>query len=485
MNQTKDSHSDNSKIYRLRSTEKLLGEHKELDRQSLYFARPEELNDPMEGYHHFFWMGDKIAWTNFFRHFVYNVYQISLINRLSVFNTKFSEEIISIYGNMNDLPTQDLANTYEKIYRNVSENTNLNDYITTISKQKYRLSQEEIQFCLEQLASVIDMEIGRTLTTDEPGPDGKSYHDFIKGNLPENYMITKSQFQQIEQFQMKKLNAREACMNSIYRTKLARAKLLHERRSKLKKTIYQNTPFRLDFPSTYINYTKRESYPDWSTVCFMRETTNPSTWAHYGDKHRGACLIFDAPTDNNGRNYLNLTNTKHQNDIKIEFKDVTYRGKSRDTNFFQALSFILNKPELSDIWFKDSKGKLSNFHYNSDNKKERAKKFNNHIINFFHNVSTKTKDWRYEKETRLILLNTERPLAEIEDRTFSYTFENLHGVIFGTHTQDHAIAETIDIIKRKLRENSRTDFKFYQAYYSPKEGKIEMKDVSKQILKAP
>ena len=36
-------------FYRFRKVNGLFGEHKELEHQSIYFASPEELNDPLEG----------------------------------------------------------------------------------------------------------------------------------------------------------------------------------------------------------------------------------------------------------------------------------------------------------------------------------------------------------------------------------------------------------------------------------------------------
>ena len=48
-------------FYRFRSPISLLEEHQELERQTIYFARPEQLNDPMEGFRDIFWAGDHIA----------------------------------------------------------------------------------------------------------------------------------------------------------------------------------------------------------------------------------------------------------------------------------------------------------------------------------------------------------------------------------------------------------------------------------------
>ena len=57
-------------FYRYRSIKSLLGEHKELESQTIYFAGPDELNDPMEGFQDVFWEGDYVLWKNLIRHYV-------------------------------------------------------------------------------------------------------------------------------------------------------------------------------------------------------------------------------------------------------------------------------------------------------------------------------------------------------------------------------------------------------------------------------
>ena len=50
-------------LYRFRTTEKLLDKkYQELERQEIYFADPQELNDPIEGFKDIFWSGDEIVW---------------------------------------------------------------------------------------------------------------------------------------------------------------------------------------------------------------------------------------------------------------------------------------------------------------------------------------------------------------------------------------------------------------------------------------
>ena len=57
-------------IYRFRSTEALLERFQELRNQEIYFAPPEDLNDPMEGFKDIHWRGDAIVWTNLLRHYL-------------------------------------------------------------------------------------------------------------------------------------------------------------------------------------------------------------------------------------------------------------------------------------------------------------------------------------------------------------------------------------------------------------------------------
>ena len=471
------------RIYRFRSTNSLLGEHSELGTLTLYFAKPEELNDPMEGFHHFYWQGDDIVWTNFFRHYVYSLYSLSLLLKLGGYLLKLEEDTIPFDGSISDLPSQDLIDTFNDICRKVFEGTGLSEFISSVSSREYSLSQEETLFCLEQLMSVTIMEIGRTLRTDEPVSNGESYQVIAAAQLPVAHMMARSQFRQIEQYQRRTaLDARRVSIDSVLRTSQARLKQSLDRRDLLKDRIHQNTPLILDFPRVYLDFMKRKAYPEWYTACFMRNYTNSSVWAHYGDHHRGVCLIFDVPVDDNGQSYLALTNSRHPGGLPIAFQDISYGGQAKDIDFFQSLSFRLTDQLLADMWFKDADGNLSSFHHESKAPDELDSEFAEYGSNFFHNVTIKTRDWEYEEELRLVLSDWRTPFSETKDRIFSYDFENLHGVIFGIDTLDSDKAEIIDIVRQKCHDLGRTDFQLYQAYYSPEDGNIQTHEMDSQIL---
>ena len=67
-------------FYRFRSTDALLDGKSELENQDIYFASPDQLNDPMEGFKDVFWSGDRIVWANLLKHYVLCLMQsVSLI----------------------------------------------------------------------------------------------------------------------------------------------------------------------------------------------------------------------------------------------------------------------------------------------------------------------------------------------------------------------------------------------------------------------
>jgi hypothetical protein len=92
-------------------------------------------------------------------------------------------------------------------------------------------------------------------------------------------------------------------------------------------------------------------------------------------------------------------------------------------------------------------------------------------------LRTKTKDWKYEGELRLIITPLFLDGGKLS-KTVSYDFSNLDGIIFGINTRPDHKEKIIRIIEKKCREAQRTDFNFYQSYYCPQSGCIEKKELS-------
>ena len=61
---TFSSVSQTDELYRFRTIDSLMGKHKELHRQTIYLARPDQLNDVAEDTVNVVWRGDEILWSN-------------------------------------------------------------------------------------------------------------------------------------------------------------------------------------------------------------------------------------------------------------------------------------------------------------------------------------------------------------------------------------------------------------------------------------
>ena len=64
-------------------------------------------------------------------------------------------------------------------------------------------------------------------------------------------------------------------------------------------------------------------------------------------------------------------------------------------------------------------------------------------------------------------------LNEAKRRTLTYNFSSLKGIIFGIGTPDNDKLKIIETIHKKCKENKRTDFEFFQAYYCHETGDIQ------------
>ena len=215
------------------------------------------------------------------------------------------------------------------------------------------------------------------------------------------------------------------------------------------------------FPEVYVKRLESLIWPQWYPACFMGNYHNSSAWGHYGDGHKGVCLIFEAVESGN-------SNSLALNRISKTFYEVRYAEKASEIDFFRSIGAL---PEftLMKLWYSDENGNLSECgsHIGTAGDMESWKK--SHWDNFYHSISIKSKDWSYEQEHRLVLGGIVGEL-EKSQRTLNYDFSSLKGIIFGMRTSEEDKHKIIEIIERKCREEKRTDFEFFQAYYFPESG---------------
>ncbi len=225
-----------------------------------------------------------------------------------------------------------------------------------------------------------------------------------------------------------------------------------------------------DFPTVYLNEIEKLLWPKWYTACFMKDYHNSSVWGHYADKHEGACLIFES-IEAGGSNILRLYHEMGEGLETKPFYEIDYADKPGEVDFFRSIG-QLTGDELKKLWYTDDEGNESECggHLQSD-----GATFNwqeSYWDRFYCDITAKTKDWEYEQECRLILVDMLDAYEDKESRKLIYDFSSLKGIIFGIRTSDKDKLRVIETLVHKYEENNRTDFKFYQAYYSPEDRRI-------------
>lgn len=70
-------------FYRYRSVDTFLGERQELEQQQIYFASPEQLNEPIEGFKDLYWFGDEIVWRNLLKHYLLSLHRVYIVTKIS------------------------------------------------------------------------------------------------------------------------------------------------------------------------------------------------------------------------------------------------------------------------------------------------------------------------------------------------------------------------------------------------------------------
>ena len=236
----------------------------------------------------------------------------------------------------------------------------------------------------------------------------------------------------------------------------------HKISSKISNEILRknNELVKFDFPKVYVENLKNLPFHKWWTACFTKSYDNLSVWGNYADGHRGACLIFE---DN-----LNWRSVKYR---IMPFQKVSYENKPTELDFFRSIG-AGTVAEIMKTWYTDEDGNRSENASHIGDESEAAAWRKDYWDNFFRIITTKNRDWEYEQEYRVILYDIIRGLVEKDDHTLTYDFRSLKGIIFGMRTSTEDKIKIIDIIKSKCGENNRTDFKFFQAYYSPENGDI-------------
>lgn len=484
MNERNEKKQSPAFFYRFRSVDALLGKHKELENQEIYFCPPDQLNDPMEGYKDLFWLGDEIVWRNLLKHYLACLIQ-SVISAFIL--GKDYENLLArnfVFTMPSMLPTEQLKGIYRRVHDAFFGMHNISDLPALLALRKSALRREEVEFCLRAVHGValkcimtILREDGRLppVTEVTPLPQFTETNEDVLENL---FKVINGLEEHRVESQPEMLVALFGASAHINRQmNLIRYLGITDDLSRAWHAIFYA------FPEHYVDSLRDLVYFNWYAACFVVDPTHAAMWGHYGDAHKGICLKF-RPEDVEGQpSMLKLHGiTGWQGgpngggpiygDIPLSYERITYTEKLPEVDFFRSIGRI-PVPDLKSQWYSDEQG---NFSACAEDVFENMNNWHQHFWASFRQLTfTKLRDWQYEEEYRLTLMSSLDSFREAKDRKLKYRFSDLEGIIFGIKTPLTEKARIIDIVVAKCKAEGRKSFAFSQAVYVAHTGKIEIR----------
>lgn len=462
-------------MYRFRKVEYLLDEkYDELKNQEIYFASPEELNDPMEGVKDIFWRGDEIVWRNFIKN-----YLICLEHVISMWNVvgeykEINEDFIPAVKSSIKFSSSKHKERFEKIENYFFSNEIIKNIPLFLAHNDRKIRFNELLKYMEivhkfafDAINVVNADYGymdRINIFKDILQDNNSLKKLESGKDREN----KDTIHNVELI-FEKLSKSLNNINSYFR--------LRPSNNEEDKVQFKNRTFiMVKFPEAYLRKMEEIVHPKWYAACFMNECSSLSSWGIYGDNHKGVCLKFKTESNENDESkFLKLNGIIGNRTSSIigsydyEVKKMRYDNILNEIDFFKALGRI-SYPDFNEQWYADEKGHISSTVHNMRFDEEW---FNTYKKEFYKNILTKSREYSFENEYRITIDELFNDYSSSEDRKVKYDFNNLEGIIFGIKTSNQDKEKIIDIIREKCLESGRKNFDFYNAQYSHESGKIE------------
>lgn len=451
-------------LYRFRPIKKLI-EYKELEETYIYFASPEELNDPLEGFRPVVWTGDEIAWRNLFKHFFLCMYKMALqlLN-----NEKLSDECFPALASIQDLSEEELPAVVKYMSAFLS-NENVIFHITWLSAKHREVDEIELKLHLSAVQMFALKKITQTVIQ----------LNFLS-DMQKITELSDSDTLKVSSKVREYLGDPQHLLSEDFKDHIARALALVEINDFIRS--YNSWKdvgtkdiewYRLSagFSSGYIRNIKKLCVYNWYVACFMDSAENSSIWGTYGNNHTGVCLIYETNADH-GKPMLELAQMQGSSKGrgKYFFKKVRYDEHPPVLKFFTSLARY-SIPQLYNDWFLSVDGKSSSLAASAFKNEEAWR--DSHFTDHETSVTTKLEAWRGEAEYRLTLTSPMNNHGDKQSRKLTYDFKKLHGIIFGINTTQEEKFQLVSIVEKLCDLYKKKGFVFYQAYHSVLSGKIE------------
>lgn len=458
-------------LYRFRPVDGLLGvdRESELEGTYIYFASPEQLNDPLEGYRELVWKGDKIIWTNFFRHYIECIF----IRNMQYLAKNFTEHNFPIHPHLNEAPPEHAKEIENEIYKFI-ENQNLQRHINYLSDNQKPIYSDELLLHLRSIQLFAMHIVSVVLVKYNLIQKG----DGINGESLDILLSTSSKL--MNHLERRNNEDNETFFDQTMLGALQNIDLVNSYIDVKQDETSDWLRLCNESPAEFLNSRIRLTYPDWFVSCFMENCANSSIWGSYGNNHKGVCLKFKiseisgTPTISLQVPTANKPVANWWTEKDFVFQKVHYTEKSPALDFFLSLGSYTEK-ELINKWYTNDKGEKSNRIHDifGDFGKWRT----HYHLSEKLSLTTKTRHWANEQEYRLILKSNFGLKTSAQDRKLKYNFNDLEGIIFGINTPLSEKHKLMDMVERLCKSRRRESFTFYQAYYCHAEDKIQYRPV--------
>ena len=459
-------------LYRFRSTHALLEGFDELERQEIFFAAPEELNDPLEGFTNVVWQGDTILWCNLLRHYLLCLLDAAF--PAMALGPEFQPEAYFPRVRMTDedLPEAPIRDIYAAICRTFLDHEAPRLFIAEAGRLGLKLGREGLAGYLRLLQPLAISTLFRVLADNglpflkpdaglgTPPPELASQlrtmleaHAELGANAEVLLVIgekTSSELALIDDYNRDP----EAGLAGLY-------------------FLYR------DFPRAYTDRLSHLMFPCWYTACFVEAPANAAMWGVYGNSHRGACLQFRIAKSEEGKRTLPLSGnfgdasgaaSLRTANFELAFEPVRYTDDYPEIDFFTMLGTI-SRTKLDGFWYAGDKGERSA-------KAERILSENaewrrDYWASQASTNTTKLPHWAHEAEQRLVLTGMLDDRLDPASRKLRYRADDLAGIVFGIKTSHADKLAIMRVIDHKLSPQQRRDFTFYQARFSYETKRLE------------
>ena len=472
-------------IFRFRTIARLLGsdcpdDPGELQSQTIYFAEPSKLNDPMEAIRDLVWRGDTIAWTNMFRHYLNCLHHIYLLLLETEHHEPVGPADIPINMRWDDPSFEPYVDLFAESWSELNQQFDLVGVASRLEAIGRAARSAEVEgyltfIHLHAIAAIVRAHAARGSENSPPEILGQS------SRLPELLSRMFDLFEQIEDDGRLIEVGFEAMQQMMVKLRILTKMTVFRPIGSVQQ---QRHSFLFgDFPHAYVQELSRAVGPVWYAACFTESYGNTAQWGSYADRHTGACLIFAVNNDEHGPG-LDLhegaagdrsdepTIRRSRSSRKFHLERVQYVETLEEVDFFTRISRL---PEASAraVWYTDKQGNTSSVAAHMAPDADITTWRDNLWSEYRRDICTKTKEWEFEREHRLVHYTLLADTLPDESLTLTYDFSALRGIIFGMNTPEHDKVAVIDLIKQKCKAARRTDFDFRQAFYSWRTRQIE------------